>query len=137
MQQKNMSKDQEEIKLLNAIYAEFPDVAKDLDYTLKNNWDYEPHERNEMWTGLIERFSQLATDAISRGDEKTARKYLSFIESQYLSGGEKLKNAVNVYYVESLLWDIKDLKTKKWGWSLIPKALQELYIVLWGEPKFI
>jgi len=131
-----MRKDHEEIELLDAIYDEFPEVAKDLDYTLKYNWEYEPHERNEMWTSLIERYSQLTTDAISRGDEKTAKKYLSFMEDQYLKGGENLKKAVDVYYVESLLWDIKDVKRKKWGWSLIPNALQELYIALWGEPKF-
>jgi hypothetical protein len=122
-----MRNNQEEIELLNAIYQEFPEVAKDLDHTLKSNWDYEPHERNEMWTGLIERFSQLTTNAISRGDEKTARKYLSFMERQYLSGGKNLKKAIDVYYVESLLWDIKDTERKKWGWTLIPKPLQELW----------
>ena len=90
MQQVDMRKDNEEIELLNAIYGSFPEVAKDLDRTLKYNWEYDPHERNEMWTGLIERFSQLTIDAISKGDEITARKYLSFIESQYLSGGVNL-----------------------------------------------
>lgn len=132
-----MRKDRDEIELLNAIYDEFPEVAKDLDYTLKYNWEYEPHERNEMWTGLIERFSQLTTDAISRVDENTAKQYLSFMEGHYLRGSENVKKAINICFVESLLWDIKDEKTKKWGWSLIPKPLQQLYIGLWGEPKFI
>ena len=136
MQQGNMREDHEEIELLNTIYDEFPEVAKDLDHTLKHNWEYEPHERNEMWTGLIERFSQLTTDAISIGDEETAKKYLSFMEKQYLTGGENLKKAVDVYYVESLLWDIKDLKVKEWGWSIMPDVLQELYINLWGKPEF-
>jgi len=131
-----VKKNNEEIELLNAIYDTFPEVAKDLDHTLKTYWEYEPHERNEMWTGLIERFSQLTTDAISRGDEIKAKKYLSFMEGQYLSGGVNSKKAIDVCYVESLLWNIKDTRTKKWGWSLIPKSLQELYIELWGVPKF-
>ena len=132
----DMHKDLEEIELLDSIYETFPEVAKDLDYTLKYYWEYEPHERNEMWTGLIERFSQLTTDAIEKKDEKTAKKYLSFMESKYMSGGDNCKNAIDVYYVESLLWSIKDLKIKKWGWSLIPNVLQKLYTAMWGEPKF-
>lgn len=129
-----MNNDKEEIKLLNAIYDTFPEVADDLDFTLKKNWEYEPHERNEMWTGLIERFSQITTDAISRGDDNTARKYLLFMEGQYLSGGVDLKKAVDTYYVESLLWNIKGTKRKARGWSLIPETLQELYVAFWGEP---
>ncbi len=131
-----MTDNQEEIRLLDAIYNEFPEVAEDLDKTLTYNWEYEPHERNEMWTGLIERFSQLTTDAISRGDEKKAKVYLHFMEKQFQSGGEACKKAIDTYYVESLLWDIKDLKKKKRGWSLIPKTLQELYVTMWGKPKF-
>jgi hypothetical protein len=131
-----MHKNGKETTLLDAIYDEFPEVAEDLDRTLKYNWEYEPHERNKMWTGLIERFSQLTTDAISRGDEATAKRYLRFMEKQYSAGGEDIKKAVDVYYVESLLWDIKDNKKKEWGWSLIPGKLQRLYINLWGEPKF-
>jgi len=41
-----------------------------------------------------------------------------------------------IFYVESLLWDIKDTKRKKWGWSLIPEVLQAPYIDLWGAPAF-
>ena len=134
--QKTMSEIQEEIDLLDAIYNRFPEAAKDLDKTLRERWACDPEERNEMWTGLIERFSQLTTEAISRGDEKTAREYLDFMEKQYFSGGENCKKAIDVYYVESLLWDIKDLKKKQWGWALIPNSLQELYIAMWGKPGF-
>ena len=124
------------IDLLDAIYNQFPEAAKDLDQTLTESWACKPEERNEMWTGLIERFSQLTTDAISRGDEKTARKYLDFMEKQYFVGGEDCKKSIDVYYVESLLWDFNDPKKKKWGWTLIPNSLQELYISMWGEPEF-
>ncbi len=91
MQQKDMSENLEEIELLDSVYRCFPEVAQDLDQTLKNSWAYEPHERNEMWTGLIERFSQLTTDAISKGDEKTAKEYLDFMGMQFLSGGRQLQ----------------------------------------------
>ena len=99
-------------------------------------WDHEPHERNEVWTMLIERFSQLTTDAIARGDENAAKRYLKFMEEQYNRGGNDCKKAIDTYYVESLLWNIKDMKVKKWGWSLIPDTLKELYVAMWGEPKF-
>lgn len=131
-----ISDSKEEIRLLDNLYATFPDAAKDLDFNLKEMWDYEPHERNEAWTMLIERFSQLTTDAIARGDENTAKRYLKFMEEQYKRGGSDCKKAIDTYYVESLLWDIKDLKVKKWGWSLIPDTLKELYVGMWGEPKF-
>jgi len=58
------------------------------------------------------------------------------MERQFLSGGKNLRKAISVYSVESLLWDIKDMERKKWGWSLIPKPLQEGYIALWGESTF-
>ena len=131
-----MSKLKQEIDLLDAIYDQFPEVAADLDSTLKEGWGYEPEERIEMWTGLIERFSQLTTDAISRGDEKTAREYLDFMEKQYCSGGENCKKAIDVYYVEPLLWDIKDLNKKKRGWALMPDSLKTLYASMWGKPDF-
>jgi hypothetical protein len=131
-----MTSEHEGIQLLNAIYSEFPEVADELDKTLKHNWDHEPHERNEMWALLIERFSQLTTDAISRGDEEKAKIYLHFMEKKFLSGGKDCRKAIDVCYVETLLWDIKDLKKKKRGWSLIPKTLQELYIAMWGNPNF-
>jgi hypothetical protein len=131
-----MSVHAEEIKLLDSVYSSFPEVAKDLDFTLKEMWDYEPHQRNEAWTMLIERFSQLTTDAIRRGDERTAKIYLDYMAEQYNRGGENCKKAIDTYYVESLLWDIKDLKIKKWGWSLIPAIFKDLYIKMWGEPSF-
>lgn len=130
-----MSKKKQKIALIDAIYDAFPEVAVDLDRTLKY-WRYEPHERHKIWPDLIERFSQLTTDAISRGEENIAIKYLSFIQQEYNSGGEEVKKAIDVYYVESLLWNIKDNKRKKWGWSLIPSELKTLYVKIWGEPKF-
>jgi hypothetical protein len=132
-----MPRNQEEINLLDAIYSEFPEVGEDLDRTLKDHWDYEPHEKHEMCTGLVERFSQLTTDAISEGNEKVARKHLQFMESQFLSGGENCREMIDVYYVESLLWNISNPEKKRWGWSLIPKPLQELYIKLWGPREFM
>jgi hypothetical protein len=46
------------------------------------------------------------------------------------------KEYIDVYYVESLLWDIKDSELRKWGWSLIPENLKELYIGVWGAQRF-
>jgi len=34
------------------------------------------------------------------------------------------------------MWDIKDKEKLKWGWSLIPENLKELYKETWGEPDF-
>lgn len=136
MQQSDTRTDAEQIALLDAICATFPEVAEELDRTLKDVWEYGPHDRHRVWTDLIERFSQITTDAIRRNDEQTARAYLSFIEDKYRSAGAHARKAIDVYYVESLLWDIKDVKQKTWGWSLIPKPLQDLYVAMWGQPEF-
>ena len=131
-----MNKKTEGIEILDAIYESFPEAARDLDDALKNNYEFEPQERNEVYALLIGRFSQLTTDAISRGDENTARSYLEFMAEKLESCGESGRKTIDVSYVESLLWDIKDNKKKKWGWSLLPLPLKELYVAMWGEPKF-
>ena len=54
-----MSEHAEEIRLLDSVYSSFPEVAKDLDFTLKEMWDYEPHQRNEAWTMLHNRIDRI------------------------------------------------------------------------------
>ena len=89
-----------------------------------------------MFTAMMEAFSQATTNAIRKYDETTALAHLNYMSEKLKTATAIEKEFIDVYYVESLLWDIKDMKVKKWGWCLIPGNLQALYVALWGEPKF-
>ena len=87
------------------------------------------------WTFLIERFSHLTTEAAKRGDTALASMYLRFMEEEAINGSESIFNAVDTYYAELLLWDVKDPKTKQHIWKLIPPTLKSMYVKMWGEPN--
>jgi hypothetical protein len=52
------------------------------------------------------------------------------------TASKTVEEYIDVSYVESLKWDIKDKKTLKWDWNLIPENLKELYRETWGDPDF-
>jgi hypothetical protein len=52
-------------------------------------------------------------------------------------GDEATTRCIDVAYVESLMWDIKDDKLKQKGWKLIPTNLRALYVAMWGEQPFM
>ena len=85
---------------------------------------------------LIERFSQLTTEAIARFDDRTAMAYLEFMNQQLRLGDTDVQKIIDVYFVESLMWNINDKKRKQWGWSLIPEPMKTLYVAMWGNPDF-
>ena len=83
----------------------------------------------------MEAFSQTATDAIKRKDFDKAKAYMDYVSGRYIAGSESVKKFIDVYFVESLMWDIKDRKLLKHGWKLIPPELKKLYLNLWeAEP---
>jgi hypothetical protein len=85
----------------------------------------------------VERFSQQTTDAIKGRDFIKAEAHLKLLSRLLASGDEATIRCIDVAYVESLIWDVKDEKLKKHGWSLIPANLRSLYIGMWGEKSFM
>lgn len=126
-------KDLEIEKFIFEIRDKFPDVADRMDKWL-NHLGLEPED--SMYTSMFEAFSQATTDAIKMRDEDTALKHLTYMSQKLINATTAVAEYIDVYYVESLLWDIKDNELRKWGWSLIPKNLQDLYIGVWGAQRF-
>ena len=122
----------DEIELfINEIRNKFPDVSVKIDEWMDRQ-GYDASDK--MYTSMMEEFSQVTTDAIKAKDEEKALSYLSYMSEKLKSATSKEYEYIDVYYVESLLWDVKDKSTLRFGWDLIPDNLKNLYIEMWGKP---
>jgi len=118
------------LQIVEAIRAAFPEDAEVTDAAL--GVEYE--DAHYTW---VERFSQLTTDAIRRGELTRAAAHLKHVSALLARGDDATLRCVDVAYVESLMWDIKDENIKREGWKLIPANLQSLYVAMWGEKPFM
>lgn len=118
-------------RIVDEIRSAFPAEAAKIDGRLaRQGFEDAPY----TW---VERFSQLTTDAIKRGDAATAVAHLKVV-SRLLAGGDELtQRCIDTAYVESLMWDVKDEKAKQAGWKLMPGNLRRLYVAMWGEQPFM
>lgn len=94
------------------------------------------YEEDAHFTWL-EHFSQFTTDAIKRLDFTRATDHLNLLSGIVAGGDEPTVRCIDVAYVESLMWDIKDDKLKREGWRRIPVNLRALYVAMWGEWPFM
>jgi hypothetical protein len=86
-------------------------------------------------TFMMNEFSEMTTAAIGERNEALARAYLNHASRLLIDAGKKGREYIDVYYVEDLMWNL-DAESKKWGWTIIPKNLRDLYVAMWGYPKF-
>ena len=128
-----MDKDQEITKFIDEIRDKYPDVSRKIDKWMVHQ-GYEPEDK--MYPSMIEAFSQATTDAIKKQDKEASLSHLNYMSGKLKTASKVEEEYIDVYYVEPLMWDIKDKKILKWGWSLIPENLKELYKEVWGEPDF-
>lgn len=119
------------IRIVEALRAAFPEQATQIDEALdRDGYEDAPH----TW---VERFSQFTTDAIGRGDSSTAASHLKLVSRLLAAGDESTLRCIDVAYVESLMWDIKDERVKREAWKLVPENLKRLYVEMWGEKPFM
>ena len=118
------------VQLVKDISARFPIDAQLIAARIEE-LGYEP----DAFTAWFEQFSQRTTEAIRSGDEILARGHLALMSQRMETADKIVMEYIDVYYVESLMWNLDD-KKKKWGWSLIPNNLRKLYVAMWGEPSF-
>ena len=111
----------------------FPEDARSIDAAMRSD-DWDPDDAPYIW---IEKFSQRTTDAVKGERDQKAERHLAFMSRMLDTADEETRRAIDVAYVESLLWDVKDGKRKAEGWKLIPPNLQELYISMWGTKPFM
>ena len=87
-------------------------------------------------TEMMNQFSEVTSEAIRDRKERIARAHLDYVSGLLANGDDKVREYIDVYYVEVLMYDLDDT-SKKWGWSLVPENLRELYVGMWGRPKFL
>lgn len=117
-------------KLLLGICKTFPDVGKRMKRRAKEYGGV-----SFATTAMMEEFSQATTDAIRHRNEAIASTHLDYVSNLLRTADNKTREYIDVCYVEVLMFGL-DKESKKWGWSLIPRNLKDLYIKMWGSPKF-
>lgn len=120
-------------RLVERIRRAFPGDAELVDARLHGD-GFAVEDAPHIW---VEHFSQRTTDALNRGDIATFKAHLGPISSILTSADQPTTRCIDVAYVESLMWDVKDESLLRNGWRLIPPNLQALYIALWGERPFM
>jgi hypothetical protein len=118
------------IRLRNKIAARFPDDTAIADFRL-SALGFE----SEIDSEWFEQFSKVTAEAISLREEEKAKAHLNFIARELAVGDEKVHEYIDVYYMEVLLYGL-DEKSKWFGWSLMSSNLRELYVAMWGQPRF-
>ena len=84
---------------------------------------------------MFEQFFELTNRAMRNGDEATLTKHLAYISRKLSTAQGVCFEMIDVYYVESLMWNV-DPKESKWAWGHFPQNIKDLYIKMWGEPRF-
>ena len=119
------------VRSVGALRIAFPEQAAQIDQAVDHDgYEDAPH----TW---VERFSQFTTDAIKRGDSSTAMAHLKLVSRLLAAGDEATTRCIDVAYVESLMWDVRDDRLKREGWKLVPENLRRLYVAMWGERSFM
>ena len=119
-------------QLVEKIIAAFPDDAAWVNARMQSQ-GFEPKEAPYIW---VEQFSQRTTDALKARDNAKAELHLKLMSNLFLTADVASAKCIDVAYVESLMWDMKD-EEKKQGWLLIPQNLRNLYIEMWGNKPFM
>jgi len=126
-------KDREIENFIKEIRVKFPDVSINID-----NWlEHQGYtEDDKMYTSMMEAFSQSTTDHIKEKNTESAQMHLNYISNKLMSASTKEYEYIDVYYVESLMWDIEDKSILKYGWNLMPNNLKKLYTDMWEKKPF-
>lgn len=81
----------------------------------------------------IEALADVTNTFIKQKNEQEVIKHLAFFSSQLEKTSKKVKECIEVSYVENLMWNSVG-EHKKWAWSLFPENLKRLYAAMWGNP---
>ena len=114
-------------KIKREIAAQFPEEAKVVDAQM----EYFDEDAYDTW---LERFVDTTNEAMAKRDEPVVQAHLSFVSQQLAATDEEGRRAIDVAYIENLMWNL-DPEAKRWAWPRIPANLKQLYIDMWGDPK--
>lgn len=73
---------------------------------------------------VVRRFAQ---SLIDKGHKEALWECFFIINKYYLSGNKRIKDAIDVSFIEPLDFETTKKQNRKWAWELLPDALKELY----------
>lgn len=115
---------------IKELREEFPDEAKLTDDLHKHRGFELEDKAYFIW---VEALSDITNQKIKRREKEELRKLLLWVDCQYLQGEEEVRNLIDVSFAETLMYDMEK-DDVEWAWSLIPNAIKDLYIRMWGNP---
>jgi hypothetical protein len=121
-----MLDDLEEWQLVQAVRARFPSEAEHTDTWVKERGFEGPY----AW---LESFADRTTEAIFAQDSVRVAAHTEFISEWYLRGSDALRQLVDVYYAEPLMWNASQAQ-KYWAWDYISAPVRSLHEEMWGPP---
>ena len=92
---------------------------------------YEADDLLEMPTTWIECFADRTTEAVLARDSSAIQAQTNFFAEQFLIGSSVVREYVDVYYSEPLLWNASQ-EDKQWAWQYIADPIRQLHEDMWG-----
>ncbi len=69
---------------------------------------------------------------IADGDREVVARIFSVAEKFYFNGDAKLKNAIDVSFVEEMNFTSSKKCDRRWAWDSFPDELKQLYVAFHG-----
>lgn len=127
-----MDSDKETGAFVQGIRSGLPGAADRVDALMRERgWELEDVV-DYLW---VEALADVTNESIHQRDERSFLEQVELVARQYDRGSEPVRNCIDVAYAENLMWNLPD-HDKKWAWSRLPENLKELYVAMWGTPRF-
>ncbi|WP_148040970.1 DUF7674 family protein [Montanilutibacter psychrotolerans] len=123
--------DRDEWQPIKAVRARFPNEAEATDIWVRERGYESPYENPYA---CLESFADRTTEAIFAKDSASVSAHTAFIADWYLRGPEAIRQLVDVYYAEPLMWNASN-EQKRWAWDFIAAPVRSLYEDMWGAPE--
>jgi hypothetical protein len=81
----------------------------------------------------IEALADVTNEFIRQRSESEIRRLFAFFSFRFDTENEKIKNCIEVSYVENLMFNAGTADAK-WTWPYFPENLKRLYVAMWRSP---
>ncbi len=88
---------------------------------------------NDLFYLWIEALADVTNEFIQQKSESEIRCLFAFFSRRFDTENEKIKNCIEVSYVENLMFDAGNADAE-WAWPYLPENLKRLYVAMWGSP---
>lgn len=84
----------------------------------------------------LEAGADVTNQDIADGNEAEVTVVVEYMAAALRREDPLLCKALDCSYVESLMWNIKDPRARKWAWGLFPPIIRQYYERTWGAVRF-